>query len=64
MEPDAFAAASVRTFLASVFSYMALALVISGVMAWWFGTAPNDRNCPTIDRPGDRDRQTTSWAGW
>ena len=30
-------ATSVRTFLANVFSYMALALVISGVMAWWFG---------------------------
>ncbi len=29
---------STRTFLASVFSYMATALVISGVMAWWFGT--------------------------
>ena len=28
---------STRTFLASVFSYMATALVISGVMAWWFG---------------------------
>ena len=36
--PDAFAAANVRTFLAQVFSYMALALVISGVMAWWFGS--------------------------
>jgi FtsH-binding integral membrane protein len=36
--PDAYAAASVRTFLAQVFSYMALALVVSGVMAWWFGT--------------------------
>lgn len=35
--PDSAAAASVRTFLASVFSYMAMALVISGVMAWWFG---------------------------
>jgi hypothetical protein len=32
---------SVRTFLASVFSYMALALVISGVMAWWFGHSPD-----------------------
>ncbi len=30
-------ASSVRTFLASVFSYMTMALVISGVMAWWFG---------------------------
>lgn len=28
---------AVRTFLASVFSYMALALIISGTMAWWFG---------------------------
>jgi FtsH-binding integral membrane protein len=36
--PDAYAVASVRTFLAQVFSYMALALVVSGVMAWWFGT--------------------------
>lgn len=34
--PDA--AASVRTFLANVFSFMTMALVISGVMAWWFGT--------------------------
>jgi len=33
--PDA--AASVRTFLANVFSFMTMALVISGVMAWWFG---------------------------
>ncbi|HQW06001.1 MAG TPA: Bax inhibitor-1/YccA family protein [Flavobacteriales bacterium] len=30
-------ASSVRTFLSSVFSYMTMALVISGVMAWWFG---------------------------
>lgn len=29
---------SVRSFLANVFSFMTLALVISGVMAWWFGT--------------------------
>lgn len=36
--PDLYAAASVRTFLAQVFSYMALALVVSGVMAWWFGS--------------------------
>lgn len=35
MEP-----ASLRTFLANVFSYMTLALVISGVMAWWFGHDP------------------------
>ncbi len=48
MEQDNFTApllgtagvARVRTFLANVFSYMALALVISGVMAWWFGTDP------------------------
>lgn len=33
--PDS--ASSVRTFLANVFSYMTMALVISGVMAWWFG---------------------------
>jgi FtsH-binding integral membrane protein len=31
--------ASVRTFLSNVFSYMATALVISGIMAWWFGTS-------------------------
>lgn len=31
-------ASSVRTFLANVFSYMTMALVISGVMAWWFGS--------------------------
>jgi uncharacterized protein len=30
--------ASVRAFLSSVFSYMATGLVISGIMAWWFGT--------------------------
>jgi uncharacterized protein len=30
--------ASVRTFLSNVFSYMAMALVISGVVAWWFGS--------------------------
>lgn len=48
MEQDSFSppllgtpdAARVRTFLANVFGYMALALVISGVMAWWFGTDP------------------------
>jgi FtsH-binding integral membrane protein len=28
---------NVRSFVASVFSYMTMALVISGVMAWWFG---------------------------
>ncbi len=28
---------STRTFLASVFSYMSTALIISGVLAWWFG---------------------------
>lgn len=31
----------VRTFLANVFSFMTLALVISGVMAWWFATTPS-----------------------
>lgn len=31
-------AASVRTFMANVFSYMAMALVVSGVMAWWFAS--------------------------
>ena len=34
------AVSSVRTFLASVFSNMALALVLSGVMAWWFWHSP------------------------
>ncbi len=27
---------SVRTFLANVFGYMSLALIISGLVAWWF----------------------------
>ena len=36
--PGIDSATNTRTFLASVFSYMALALVISGVMAWWFGS--------------------------
>src|SRR5690606_22122909 len=31
-------AADVRIFLSKVFSYMATALIISGVMAWWFGS--------------------------
>lgn len=31
-------ASSVRTFLSHVFAYMATALVISGVLAWLFGT--------------------------
>ncbi len=35
--PDTQAASTVRTFLASVFTYMAMALLISGVMAYWFG---------------------------
>ncbi len=34
-------ATAIRTFLASVFSYMTLALVISGVMAWWFASTPS-----------------------
>jgi len=38
--PDLEAASTVRTFLASVFTYMSMALVISGVMAWWFGHDP------------------------
>ena len=29
---------AVTVFLRQVFSFMALALIISGVMAWWFGT--------------------------
>lgn len=32
-------AANVRIFLSKVFSYMATALIISGVMAYWFGTS-------------------------
>jgi len=36
--PDS--ATTVRLFLANVFSYMTLALVISGVMAWWFASTP------------------------
>lgn len=32
---------SVRTFMANVFSYMTMALVISGVMAWWFASTPS-----------------------
>jgi len=36
--PDADVSANIRTFLASVFTYMAAALIISGVMAWWFGS--------------------------
>lgn len=48
MEPNTFqqpttiygpaSGSSTRTFLASVFSYMSTALIISGVLAWWFGT--------------------------
>ena len=38
--PDADVNANIRTFLASVFTYMSAALVISGVMAYWFGTSP------------------------
>lgn len=34
------AGASVRTFMANVFSYMTMALVISGVMAYWFASSP------------------------
>lgn len=36
--PGVDSAANIRTFLASVFSYMTLALVISGVVSWWFGS--------------------------
>lgn len=35
------AIASPRTFLARVFSYMAIALVISGGVAWWFAHDPS-----------------------
>ncbi len=38
--PGTDVSANIRTFLASVFTYMAAALVISGVMAYWFGTSP------------------------
>jgi FtsH-binding integral membrane protein len=34
-------AASVRTFMANVFSYMAMALVVSAVMAYWFASSPS-----------------------
>lgn len=30
--------ADVRSFMANVFAYMFMALLISGVFAWWFGT--------------------------
>jgi len=39
--PSADATANIRTFLSSVFTYMSAALVISGVMAYWFGTSPD-----------------------
>ena len=35
---DAQSLSTPRAFVANVFSYMSLALIISGVMAWWFGT--------------------------
>ena len=35
---DVHGAANVRIFLSKVFSYMATALIISGVMAYWFGS--------------------------
>lgn len=35
---DAASLSTSKSFVANVFSYMALALVISGTMAWWFGT--------------------------
>lgn len=38
--PGAEVDANIRTFLASVFTYMSAALVISGVMAYWFGSSP------------------------
>lgn len=42
-------ASSVRTFLSHVFSYMAAALIISGVMAWWFGHTDLILNLYSID---------------
>jgi uncharacterized protein len=49
---------AVRSFLSSVFTYMALALVLSGAMAWWFGT--NDALRSLLwDVPGKR-----SILGW
>jgi FtsH-binding integral membrane protein len=35
---DAQSLSTPKAFVANVFSYMSLALVISGVLAWWFGT--------------------------
>jgi FtsH-binding integral membrane protein len=57
--PDVNAEAAVRTFLASVFSYMALALVISGVTAWWFGT--DAKNMQILFNPVTGG---PSMAGW
>ncbi len=42
-------ASSVRTFLSHVFSYMAAALIISGVMAWWFGHTDLILNLYNVD---------------
>jgi GTP cyclohydrolase I len=54
---------SVRTFLASVFSYMALALVLSGVMAWWFGHSPDIDGETLHHRPG-RGTAKLTILGW
>jgi len=35
---DATSLSTSRSFVANVFSYMSLALIISGTLAWWFGT--------------------------
>lgn len=57
--PDADVNANIRTFLASVFSYMTLALVISGAMAWWFGT--DTEKTALLFKP---DGTGPSIAGW
>lgn len=57
--PDADVSANIRTFLASVFSYMTLALVISGAMAWWFGT--DMEKMALLFKP---DGTGPSMAGW
>lgn len=40
MTADISSAALSKSFISSVMSYMAAALAVSGIMAWWFGTTP------------------------
>ncbi|MBL7962983.1 MAG: Bax inhibitor-1/YccA family protein [Flavobacteriales bacterium] len=51
--------ASVRTFLSQVFTYMALAMVISGGMAWWFG-----HDLSLIGRLIDLETGSQTILGW